>query len=228
MRSCTCTHCGANLDFDDKNRDFIFCQYCGTKIMLDDYRSTYRYVDAAKVKQAETEQIIKLRQLEIAEKDKEDAKKILNIKIKISFILALIGILMLIIGFLGGSASGNSDSGFYMLSMVGLFPLMGVAYIWLFSDNRSKEIPSMNGNIKVPTAIEDFEKKNYITIEEILKAAGFVNIRCIALNDLTMGVIKKPGMVESITINGNEIESGGEIFPKESMVVISYHSFSHR
>lgn len=28
---------------------------------------------------------------------------------------------MMIIGFLGGSASGDSDSGFYMLAMVGFF-----------------------------------------------------------------------------------------------------------
>ncbi len=55
MRTCNCPNCNANLTIDDENRDFAFCQYCGVKIMLDDYRSTHRVVDEAKIKQAEVE-----------------------------------------------------------------------------------------------------------------------------------------------------------------------------
>lgn len=135
---------------------------------------------------------------------------------------------MMIIGFLGGSASGDSDSGFYMLAMVGFFPLIGAGYIWLFSNNKFEENVDVNYNIKVPTAINDFRKKNYAAIQEILKVAGFINIKCVAFNDLAMGVIKRPGMVESITINGINIESGGRAFPHDSTIIISYHSFVQR
>jgi hypothetical protein len=41
-----------------------------------------------------------------------------------------------------------------------------------------------------------------------------------------MGVLKKPGMVSSITINGNEVTSGGKKYPKDAAVIISYHSFN--
>ena len=70
------------------------------------------------------------------------------------------------------------------------------------------------------------KKKNYSAIEAMFVSAGFTNVRCIALNDLTMGVLKKPGMVDSITINGREVTSGGKKYPKDAAVVISYHSLS--
>ena len=55
-------------------------------------------------------------------------------------------------------------------------------------------------------------------------SAGFTNVRCVPLNDLTMGLLKKPGMVQSITIRGKEITSGGKKFSPDAPVVISYHS----
>ena len=54
------------------------------------------------------------------------------------------------------------------------------------------------------------------------------NIDCVALNDLTTGLLKKPSMVESITINGHRIESGGKKFVGDAKVIISYHSFAGR
>lgn len=39
--------------------------------------------------------------------------------------LGAIGAIMMIIGFFGGSLSGDSDSPFYMIAMIGLFPLIG-------------------------------------------------------------------------------------------------------
>lgn len=79
---------------------------------------------------------------------------------------------------------------------------------------------------KVPSSINDFEKKNYSAIEAMFVSAGFTNVKCIALNDLRIGVLKKPGMVESITINGHRIVSGGKKYPKDAAVIISYHSFN--
>lgn len=228
MMSCNCTNCGANLTVGDNNRDFAFCQYCGAKIMLDDYRSTHRVVDEAKIKQAETEQMVKFKQLEMAEKDRANREKNLKLKIKISLILATVGILMMVLGFFGGNASGDSDSGFYMLALVGMFTLMGAAYIWLFSSKKGSDDVDLGDKAKVPSSIEDFEKKNYSAIEAMLRSAGFTNIKCVPLNDLTMGVLKKPGMVESITINGQSVETGGRKFPCDANIIISYHSFANR
>ena len=142
--------------------------------------------------------------------------------------MATVGILMMVIGYMAGDASGDPDSSFYMLSMVGFFPLMGAALIWLFSIIKNDDDDDMDfgDKAKVPSSISDYEKKNYSAIEAMFVSAGFTNVRCVALNDLTIGVLKKPGMVDSITINGREVTSGGKKFPKDAAVVISYHSLS--
>ena len=212
MRNCSCINCGANLTIDDNNRDYAFCQYCGAKIMLDDYRSTHRVIDEAKIKQAETERIVKLRQMEIAERERKNREKMTRFKIVISLILGIVGIIMMVIGFMAGSASGDSDSGFYMISMVGFFPLMGSAYIWLFSKNKSNEDIDIGDKVKIPSSIKDYEYKNYATVETILRSVGFTNIQCLPLNDLTLGIFNRPGTVNSITFNGQEVEFGGKSF----------------
>ena len=60
----------------------------------------------------------------------------------------------------------------------------------------------------------------------MLRSVGFTNIKCVPLNDLTVGVLKKPGMVDSITINGQDLSSFGKKYPKDAMIIISYHSKS--
>lgn len=46
---------------------------------------------------------------------------------------------------------------------------------------------------KVPSSISDYEKKNYSAIETMFVSAGFTNVRCVALNDLIMGVLRSQG-----------------------------------
>ena len=74
MRACQCPNCNAHISLDD-SRDFGFCQYCGTKIMLDDYRSTHRVVDEARIHETETDRIIRLKELELEEKKREREHK---------------------------------------------------------------------------------------------------------------------------------------------------------
>ena len=66
MKPHKCPSCGAELNND--NRDFSFCQYCGAKIMSDDHRSSYRFIDEAKIHENETKRMIRMREMEI---DKE-------------------------------------------------------------------------------------------------------------------------------------------------------------
>ena len=225
--SVKCPECGATLNIEE-GREQAFCTYCGTKVLLhNENEYIYRHIDEAGVKQAETDRIVRMKQMELAEKKRADAEKTKALKIKISLIMATVGILMMVIGYMGGHASGDPDSGLYMLSMVGFFPLMGAGYIWLFSKkNDDDDDIDLGDKEKVPSSISDYEKKNYSAIEAMFVSAGFTNVRCIALNDLTMGVLKKPGMVDSITINGREVTSGGKKYPKDAAVVISYHSLS--
>lgn len=225
--SVKCPECGAALNIEE-GREQIFCSYCGTKIMVhNDNEHIYRHIDEARIKQAETDRIVRMKQMEIAEKKRLASERMTKTKIKISLILAVVGILMMTLGYLAGSATGDPDSGLYMISMVGFFPLMGAGYIWLFSKNKDEE-EDYGDKAKVPSSISDYESKSYMAIAAMLESAGFTNIKCVPLNDLSTGWLKKPDMVESITINGHEVTSGGKKFPRDSAVVISYHSFSKR
>ena len=110
------------------------------ELVLDnDNEHVYRHIDVADIKRAETEQLVKLKELEIKEKEKEYKGKMVKVKIMISLFLAAIGVVMMILGNTMGTESGDSNSGWYMVSMIGFFPFMGAAYIWLFSIGDKKE-----------------------------------------------------------------------------------------
>lgn len=223
--SVKCPECGATLSIEE-GRKTAFCTYCGAKILLhDDNEYTININDEAEVKYAETDQMVNLKRMEFIEKAAQDRKHVRKLKIIISLALAAIGIVMMTAGYGLGRLTGDSDSGFYMLSLIGWFPLMGAAYIWLFSkDKDDDDDDPYDDRIKVPSGISDYEKKSYQAIEAMFRGAGFTNISCVGLGDLSVGILKKPGRVDSITVNGKEVTSGGKKFPKDARVVISYHS----
>lgn len=104
MKQYKCPSCGSELNIDDKNKEFAFCQFCGTKIMLDDHRSTYRVIDEAKIHETETKQMIRMREMnlqkELWEKERVEREidkfktsklfKILLVAILVSIIVAFI------------------------------------------------------------------------------------------------------------------------------------------
>lgn len=64
--SLKCPECGADIDIEEGHKQ-CFCKYCGTKILIDDGNSTYTYrkVDEARIKEAEVDKAIRLKELEI-------------------------------------------------------------------------------------------------------------------------------------------------------------------
>ena len=222
--SVKCPDCGAQLSIEE-GRNEAFCTYCGAKVLINNENEhIHRYIDEAGIKQAETDRVVRMRQMEIADEKRIASQKTATVKLIISLVLAVIGVLMMVVGGLAGSASGDPDSGFYIVLIVGMFLLIGSVGTWHSSRNQDDD-DDFGDKIKVPSAIEGYEKKNYTAIEAILKGAGFTNIQSIALNDLTIGVIKKPGLVESISINGRSVTYGGTKFSKDAPIIISYHSF---
>lgn len=136
----TCPKCGAHLSVES-SREILFCEYCGTKILLNDENTfTIRKIDEAKIRQAEADQLVQLKKLELEQKKAENDLKKLKFKIIISLILAAVGVILMVIGDLAGSGSNLSD-----LSFIGFFPLLAVLYIWVFDavsaaeKNKSKD-----------------------------------------------------------------------------------------
>lgn len=76
----------------------------------------------------------------------------------------------------------------------------------------------------ISESMEYYKFKNYNSVVLLYKGAGFTNVTAIPLNDLTMFNQRKNGQVEAVTINGNDEFEEGDIFPKSSNVLITYHS----
>ena len=65
--SIKCPDCGAALDIES-TRDTAYCTYCGAKIKITyDNEIVVRHIDDAEIKRAETERIVRLRELDIKE-----------------------------------------------------------------------------------------------------------------------------------------------------------------
>ena len=94
--SVKCPECGANLPIEE-GREKIFCSYCGTQIIVtNENEHTYRHVDEAEVKRAETEQLVHLKELELEEKENERSRKGRNTAFAIAGTLAIIGAISLL------------------------------------------------------------------------------------------------------------------------------------
>mgnify|MGYP000156644932 CR=1 FL=1 len=92
-RTVKCPSCGAELSVRDNNRDFMFCEYCGTKVRLDDYQETHRFVDEARIQESKDAKELELKKMEFEEKKRhehdEQAKKVLIGALILMFLLSL-------------------------------------------------------------------------------------------------------------------------------------------
>ena len=221
--SVKCPDCGAVLTIEE-DREQAICSYCGAKVLIhNENEYVVRHIDEAGVRRAETDRLVRMKQLELMERERAEAQRARVLGMRVSSVLAAVGALMIVGGSLAGRAAGPAAAWCYTLAKAGSLPLIGGAGIGLHVRNRSGR---SGEKAKVPSSISDYERKNYSAIEDMFRIAGFTDVRCVPLSDLTIGVLKKPGTVESITINGNRITSGGKHFPKNATVVISYHSLS--
>lgn len=80
--------------------------------------------------------------------------------------------------------------------------------------------------LKVETSSDNLVKENYQTVTSDLKTTGFTNIKTVVLEDLITGWITKDGQVKQIDINGKTDFDSGTTFPKDSKIVITYHTFA--
>lgn len=73
-RTVKCPSCGAELTVKDDNRDFMFCEYCGTKVDMIDSRIEHHIVDEARIIEAETDRQVKIKHLEMETEEYERKK----------------------------------------------------------------------------------------------------------------------------------------------------------
>lgn len=63
-RTVKCPNCCAELTVKEGNRDFMFCEYCGTKVRLDDYQETHRFVDEARIQESKDSKELEMKRME--------------------------------------------------------------------------------------------------------------------------------------------------------------------
>ncbi len=109
MRTLNCPNCGANIDFADEEKEVCFCQYCGSKITMEDYRITNHIVDEARIKETETYLMIRNRELDMEEAALAEKKK----KKLAAYIIALIFIAISVILFIASLFNYNEAAFVY-------------------------------------------------------------------------------------------------------------------
>lgn len=216
ITSVKCPECGANLPIEE-GRTQIFCSYCGTKVMVtNENEFIYHHIDETKIRQAEAESAVELKRLEMEERRIAEKQKVRKIKIIISIILGLVALLSFVVAYSKGEGVA-----------IGMLSLIIIFFMWGLGNNKESD-DGDERKVTVPMGIGEYEKKSYVAVEAMLKGAGFTNIKCVSLNDLTLGLLKTPDTVESIVINGKEINMGGKKFSPDATVVISYHSYAQK
>lgn len=221
MKELKCPACGAQLSIKDSGRDFVFCEYCGAKIILDDYRSTHRIVDEAKIHEVETNRIIRLKELELEEKHHNEFEQKQKLYAKIWLVATLV-IIIFVVGL--NLYTYPNILGLLFLEFGVLAIAVSGVYIFKTLPNQEKDsILLKNGAIKFPKLEGNLEEQNYEVLKATLLASGFSNITCINLHDIKLGLLQKENGIKSISIDGNEITSGGRAYMPDASIVITYH-----
>jgi hypothetical protein len=94
--SLTCPNCNANLDDIDPSRPFCYCQYCGTKIALDDgtIRKETHIYDEAKIKETESSERVKMREIDLEREHSKQMNEILKYVLIFAAVLFVVGIIL--------------------------------------------------------------------------------------------------------------------------------------
>lgn len=94
--SLTCPNCNANLDDIDSSRPFCYCQYCGTKIALDDgtIRKETHIYDEAKIKETESSERVKMREIDVEREHSKQMNAILKYVLIFAAVLFVVGIVL--------------------------------------------------------------------------------------------------------------------------------------
>lgn len=203
-----CPNCSAQLK-TSSDRRMLFCEYCGTRIILDDgvvrsehteninINNTQKHVNEAKLQRLEYEREIRNQKLEEEKKKKESAKR-----------FGIVFSIVLVIAIAFGSLA------YYM--------------------NQNKSIKKMNqqienGLINIGYSSSSLRGRNYKTVKANLEALGFTNIELINLNDRGLGDMifgnssKEENTIARISVNGIESFSKYDCFNADDQIIISYH-----
>ena len=222
--SVKCPDCGQTLSIEE-NRTQAFCTYCGAKVLISNENEyVFRQIDEADIKKAENERIIRMRELEIAEKNSSIRKVLTIIWLIVTLVLLVIAVILML-------SPGNDDmpgwAGGFLFLFYACAPIIGgggyLVFKWL-PEKENEKIIEKQGGIRFPGELAPFSDKKYFPVEDTLRSVGFTNVTCVNLHDLNMfTALVSSDKIDKITINGKAITSGGKIYMPDVPIVITYH-----
>lgn len=231
VRNIKCTNCGSSLVIVDSNREFAFCEYCGAKLLLDDYRVREHYVDEAAVKRVELEEKVKLKELELEQQHHARYAKIRKTVAIVwaFFVLALI-IFGLVLWFSYDDGLLRTNIVLWGLIIVGMVIGGGITLIFHTIPDKENDLTYLrNGGIRFPD-VSILQGKCEVA-KRTLEQLGFMNVQTVNMHDLIFafgitinGESYKAGEgdISSITVNGRPVRFGGVYMPGDS-IIINYH-----
>ena len=79
------------------------------------------------------------------------------------------------------------------------------------------------GGVRLLGSIFSYSDTSYEIVQMALRNAGFNNVTCISLHDVMIGILQKPGIVQSISVDGKMVTSGGKVYMPDVPIIITYH-----
>lgn len=241
-RNIKCSNCGSNLVVMDNTKEFAVCEYCGANTVLDDFRVRQHFVDEASIRQTEAESVIRMRELDIIEKRGERRRRANKIKAIIGGMIFLVCIIIIIILCNGGFGNEMKNVAAGLVAMflfyggiIAFFSIKGAGSDENLTQTKSDSDagnPDMSiggWSINFAPAQSMFPilillNLNYKVAQSQIKTAGFSNIACVNLCDITHANMQmyRVDDVDSITVNGEPFE-GGKFYHPSSKVIIYFH-----
>lgn len=247
MRACKCPNCGANLTFDDEGREYIFCQFCGTKIDLMDQRTvhTEHIVDDAKIKNAESiHRIVNIfaspfedhrrkKQAREAQEAREaeeaaEAARIREEKNR-QHAEAFEAISLSVLGWCIRFVKHHKEES--IAGVIAIALLISLASGASRSDARKRaEQAALAASSHIAMGELQFPDNatftgDYRNTYKALKDAGFTNITLDPAQDLILGFLETENDIIEVTVDGAPSFDKDAWYPSDIRIVIKYHSF---
>lgn len=217
-----CPACGADI-LADKDRESIFCAYCGTKVFIKDENTfTQRHVDEAEVIRAETERMLQMHRIEEAKKAKIEEKRRKKVKTIVSIVWISFSVLLCLISAIIGFATGSLGAVFFVF--FGAFSLIGFLIYVGYTSNAATEDEAVEREIEITEDLLNLRGEDVDEVAAWFEEEGFHNIKKEPIYDLTFLKKKRQGTVKSISINGQTDFDEGDVFLSSSVVIITYHA----
>lgn len=178
----------------DADVETTYCNYCGNKIYIDD--------NAKKINKNINYHKTYTDEAKIKETESKERIKIKKMEYK-------------------ERQERREDKNDLIYMIVGFAILFIMcAVVWITEQPAKPK----EDEVKVPFSAEELEGKNYEVVISDLENAGFTNVKEKQIKDIVVGLVKKDGEVEQVSVNGDSDFTSGTIFPDDAKVVVVYHT----